>query len=137
MASSHDHRLKQHDWFNEVRHAQKHFFANLILTHPGMTGSDAHRFAFETMASYVNTRQGRGHETWQQAWNALTGSTSQRNGMLEVLNPTCRECDGKRYNFSGSNLIASATSGLVQGTCMACNGTGFQDLIRMGAKYAN
>lgn len=122
-------------WVHQLNIVSLDQFTRLVRAH-GMTGSDAARLARQALLDYGRTLGGRDHESWQEAWNSLTGARQDAPGRLIIRNPKCSMCDGRGYAFTGTAISRAIGRGLPQGVCPECRGNRHVATIMMTALHA-
>lgn len=88
----------------------------------------------EMFARYLMSANGRAHATWQEAWNAFTGATPDRSGVVSYTPLRCRECKGKRYSTRNVAKNFARTGSTMP--CGECRGSGRGQPVRETARYA-
>ena len=80
-----------------LRFANVRSLQDLVETGGEAAGIDRYsavEAAHEALLEYARTREGRGHDSWQAAWNALTHATEEDGGFLDLQAP-CPGCEGR------------------------------------------
>lgn len=88
----------------------------------------------EVFARYLTSANGRAAATWQEAWNAFTGATPNRAGIIAYTPLRCRECKGKRYSTRNVARNFARTGHAM--ACGECRGSGRGQYVRAVARYA-
>lgn len=103
----------------------------LVRTSDGSTYLDEIRRA---LAGYLSTREGRTAESWQDAWNRLTGATPGHTGTLRLTTARCTTCRGRRvtHRHAARNLARTGNPHV----CGDCIGTGRGRTLVLTTSYA-
>lgn len=99
----------------------------LGLVRANMPTADLHREIRHEFARYASTGRAQ-YDSWQAAWNAMTGATKNRPGHLRVTPSRCADCHGRRFRLD--RRLGQFTG------CMTCNVTGRGQPVRLVALYA-
>lgn len=71
--------------------------------------------------------------SWQHAWNAWTGASAPRNGLISIRIPRCPDC---RHGVSHRNISRNISRTGNPHICGTCRGTGRGSVLRLSAHYA-
>lgn len=107
---------------------------HLLALLPRVPQVELHEVRTE-FARFLSTPAGRAHATWQEAWNAFTGATPTRPGVITYTPNRCRECAGRRYSHRNVSRNLARTGN--PSVCGECRGTGRGSQVRETARYAS
>ena len=100
---------------------------------PGVEHDHLHQLQQE-FARYLTTPAAREHQTAAQAWNAWTGATPQRPGVIAYTPHRCGRCHGKGFDLCNPGRSMVRTGNPY--TCPECRGNRRGQPVRQTALWA-